>query len=59
MVARKILRDEKLLDFCKDLNLDSNIKTILITINDNIAEYYNPIEDCFYKLDIRIAKKYI
>ena len=55
----KILRDEKLLDFCKELNLDSNIETILITINDNIAEYYSINDDCFHKLDLKIAKKYI
>lgn len=59
MIIRKILRDEELLNFCKELNIDSNMKSILIMINGNKAEYYNSEDDCFYKLDLEIAKKYI
>ena len=55
----KILKDEELLKFCRELNIDSNVTSILISINENKAEYYNSIDDCFYKLDIKIAKKYI
>ena len=60
MQVSTILSDEKLENFCKELNIDSsNISKILIKINNDRAEYYNPNDDCFYKLDIELAKKYI
>ncbi len=55
-----ILSGEKLENFCKELNIDSsNVSRILIRINNNRAEYYNFEDDCFYELDMEIAKKYI
>lgn len=54
-----ILVDEKLKKFCKEINIDSNISKILIKINNSRAEYYNYDDDCFYELDIEIAKKYM
>ena len=58
MVARKILREEELVRFCKELNINCNMKSILIMIDKKQAEYYS-IDDCFHKLDLKIAKKYI
>ena len=60
MQVSTILSDDKLKDFCKELNIDSsNISKILIKINNNRAEYYDFENDCFKKIDIEIAKKYI
>lgn len=59
MVARKILREEELVRFCKELNINCNMKSILIMINKKQAEYYSIDDDCFHKLDLKIAKKYI
>lgn len=53
-----ILVDEKLKKFCKELNIDSNGSKILIKINGNRAEYYSFEDDCFFELDLEIAKKY-
>lgn len=53
-----ILKGERLKNFCKELNLDSNPSKILIKITNDRAEYYNFDDDCFYKLDIEKAKKY-
>ncbi len=52
-----ILEDNKLKQFCKELNISSD--KIVITINNNKAEYYNANDDCYYKLDLEVAKKYI
>lgn len=54
-----LLEDVKLKEFCKELNIDCNTSKILIKINNNKAEYYNFDDDCYYKLDLEIAKKYI
>ncbi len=55
-----ILSGEELENFCKELSIDiSNVSKILIRINNNRAEYYNFEDDCFYELDMEIAKKYI
>ena len=59
MVARKILRDKELLRFCKELNINCNMKSILIMIDKNKAEYYSIDDECFHKLDLKIARKYI
>ena len=59
MQAVTILENEKLKSFCKEINIDPDTSKILIKINKNRAEYYNFDDDCFYKLDIEIAKKYI
>lgn len=55
----KILKGKELLKFCEELNIKSKIDIILVIINNNKAEYYNSSDDCYYKLDINIAKKYI
>lgn len=52
-----ILEDNKLKQFCKELNINSD--KVVITINNNKAEYYNVNDDCYYKLDLEVAKKYI
>lgn len=54
-----ILEGDKLKEFCKELNIDSKISKILIIINDNRAEYYNFENDCFFELNLKIAKKYL
>ena len=54
-----ILEGDKLKEFCKELNIDCNTSKILIKINNNKAEYYNFDDDCFYGLDLEIAKKYL
>ena len=54
-----ILSDDKKDKFCKELNLNINTSKVLITINNNKAEYYNFDDDCFYGLDLEIAKKYL
>lgn len=54
-----ILSEYKLKKFCRELNIDSNVSKILIKINEDRAEYYNFDDDCFYELDINIAKKYL
>lgn len=54
-----LLGNDKLKEFCKELNIDCNTSKILIKINNNKAEYYNFDDDCFYELDLEIAKKYI
>lgn len=55
-----LLKDDKLREFCKEINIDcNNTSAILIKINKNKAEYYNFDDDCFYKLDLDIAKKYV
>jgi hypothetical protein len=54
-----ILDGEKKEKFCKELNIRSNVPKILVHLNDNGAEYYHLDDDCFYKLDFEIAKKYI
>ena len=54
-----ILSDDKKDKFCKELNLNINTSKVLITINNNKAEYYNFDDDCFYELDLEIAKKYL
>lgn len=54
-----LLEDVKLKEFCKELNIECNTSKILIKINNNKAEYYNFDDDCFYELDLEIAKKYI
>ena len=59
MVARKILRDEELVKFCQELNINCNMKSILIMIDKKQAEYYSIDDDCIHKLDLKIAKKYI
>ena len=55
----KILKDEELQKFCKELNIDHDMNKILILINESRAEYYNPEDDCFFELNLEIAKKYI
>ena len=57
--AVAILPEKKSESFCKELNPDEQNTKILIKINKDRAEYYNFDDDCFYKLDIEIAKKYI
>lgn len=54
-----ILVDEKLKNFCKELNIDSDVSKILIKINGDRAEYYNFENDCFLELDLEVAKKYL
>lgn len=54
-----LLEDDKLKEFCKELNINYSTSKILIKINNNKAEYYNFDDDCFYELDLEIAKKYI
>lgn len=54
-----ILTGEKLKDFCREINIDSNVSKILIKIKNNSAQYYNVEENSSYELDIEIAKKYI
>lgn len=54
-----ILSDDKKDKFCKELNLNTNASKVLITINKNKAEYYNFDDDCYYELDLEVAKKYI
>lgn len=54
-----LLSDHKLKKFRKEIKINSRCSKILISINGNRAEYYNFDDDCFYKLDIYIAKKYI
>lgn len=54
-----LLEDVKLKEFCKELNIDCNTSKILIKINNDKSEYYNFDDDCYYKLDLEIAKKYI
>lgn len=54
-----LLEDVKLKEFCKELNIDCNTSKILINLNNDKAEYYNFEDDCFYELDLEIAKKYI
>ena len=58
MQEATILTGEKLDDFCRELNIDSNVSKILIKINGNRAEYYNVEDNNSYELDIEIAKKY-
>ena len=58
MQESKILTGKKLSNFCEELNIEKPFK-ILLKINGNKAEYYNPIDDTLYKLDIKVAKKYI
>ena len=59
MVTRKVLRDEELVRFCKELNINCNMKSILIMIDKKQSEYYSIDDDCIHKLDLKIAKKYI
>lgn len=54
-----LLENNKLKEFCKELNIEYNTSKILIKINNNKAEYYNFDDDCFYELDLEIVKKYI
>lgn len=54
-----LLEDVKLKEFCKELNIGCNTSKILIKLNNDKAEYYNFDDDCFYELDLEIAKKYI
>ena len=54
-----LLENNKLGEFCRELNIECNTSKILIKINNNKAEYYNFDDDCFYELDLEIAKKYI
>lgn len=54
-----LLENNKLKEFCKELNIECNTSKILIKINNNKAEYYNFDDDCFYELDLEIVKKYI
>jgi len=59
MQISKILREKEKESFCKELNITNNPTKVLIKINDNKAEYYNPSDDTLYKIDIKVAKKYI
>ena len=54
-----LLENNKLREFCRELNIECNTSKILIKINNNKAEYYNFDDDCFYELDPEIAKKYL
>ena len=54
-----ILEGDKLKDFCKEMNINSETSKILIKINDNRAEYYNFEDDCIFELNLEVAKKYI
>lgn len=54
-----LLENNKLKEFCRELNIECNTSKILIKINNNKAEYYNFDDDCFYELDLEIAKKYL
>lgn len=54
-----LLENNKLKEFCRELNIECNTSKILIRINNNKAEYYNFDDDCFYELDLEIAKKYL
>ena len=54
-----LLENNKLKEFCRELNIECNTSKILIKINSNKAEYYNFDDDCFYELDLEIAKKYL
>lgn len=60
MQKSAILTDgSSLKEFCRELNINSNVSKILIKINNNRAEYYNFDDDCFYELDLEVAKKYL
>lgn len=54
-----ILDGEKLKQFCNELNIKHDVPKIIIKIIDNKAKYYDFENDCFKKIDIEIAKKYI
>ena len=54
-----LLNEKQLKEFCKEIKLKTRCSKIFIKINENRAEYYNFDDDCFYKLDINIAKKYL
>ncbi len=54
-----LLENNKLKEFCRELNIECNTSKILIKINNNKAEYYNFDDNCFYELDLEIAKKYL
>lgn len=59
MQAGIILDGDKLKAFYEKINIKYKPSKLLIKINDNKAEYYNFEEDCFYDLDVEVAKKYI
>lgn len=59
METTVILTGKRLEDFCQELNIDSSISKIIVRINNKRAEYYNFVDDCFYELDLEIAKKYL
>lgn len=54
----KILSGKELSKFCKEINIREPHK-ILLKTNENQAEYYNSNDNCYHKIDINIAKKYI
>ena len=54
----KILSGKELSKFCKELNIREPHK-ILLKVNKNKAEYYSIDDECFHKLDLKIARKYI
>lgn len=54
-----LLSGKKVKNFCKEINMKPNSSRILIKINENRAEYYNFDDDCFYRLDMSLARKYI
>ncbi len=54
----KILSGKELSKFCKEINIREPHK-ILLKTNENQAEYYNSNDNCYHKIDISIAKKYI
>lgn len=60
-MSSTLLQGEKLVDFCKELDIEQNKNTkILVKIIDNKkAEYYNSDTDKFEKIELEVAKKYI
>lgn len=54
-----LLEGPELKCFCKELNITPRASKIMIKISEKRAEYYNFDDDCFYRIDIEIAKKYI
>lgn len=60
-MSSTLLQGEKLVEFCKELDIEQNKNTkILVKIIDNKkAEYYNSDTDKFEKIELEVAKKYI
>ena len=56
-MVSKILRDKEKDMFCIELDIDNNISSILLKIEDGKATYFNGNE--YHDLDLEIAKKYI